>query len=149
MLHGNKVRPLTVTIVLIIVGAFLLNYFVLNTSGKSFGFDSELKRSVDEINQMTPIEVDEQSRLDSTKAPGSHRLEYFLTCKLIVKDSFNIDSFKAAKLPEIIDGLRSLPNFRLLRDNEVTIISHYFDRKKQFITKISVSPKMYDQTNLN
>jgi hypothetical protein len=147
MLHGNKVRPLTVTIVLLIVSAYFLNHFVFNSSDKHSDFNSELKKTSDQINQMTPIEADEEIRLDSTKAPGSNTLEYFLTCKHIVKDNFNVDSFKTAKIPEIIDGFRSHPNFKVFRENEVTIVSHYFDSQKQFMAKIVVGPNMYNHNS--
>jgi hypothetical protein len=147
MLHGKKVRPITIIIVLLIVGSYLLNHFVFKVGDPISSLDDELRKTSVDMNKMCPVKVDDETRLDKTEAPGNKTLIYFLTIVNYSKENFDTLKFRETRFPEIIAEFTTSEKMKLFRDNNVTVIYKYFDNKGVFLQQLTITPEIYKRSD--
>jgi len=128
----------------IIVGmiAFALSYYGVQQLFKK-DLESELKSAALELNKQTPMQVDQFSRLDSASTKGKTNFIYHYTLIDLEKSEVNLDTVNKYIRPNLIENIKSSPELKVYRDNNITMDYKYYDKSGVFVTKISVTPELY------
>ncbi|WP_299778616.1 hypothetical protein [uncultured Formosa sp.] len=128
----------------IIVGiiAFALTYFGTQQLFKT-DLEFELKNAATELNKQTPMQADQFSRLDSASTKGKTNFIYHYTLFDLEKSEVNLDTVNKYFKPNLIENIKNSPELKYYRDNNITMDYMYYDKNGDFVTKISVTPKLY------
>lgn len=105
--------------------------------------DRIIESTVKELNKTTPEMVNEITRFDNALAMPNKTLQYNYTLITINKDDLEKDYFKNYMEPSIINGIRTSPDMKPLRDLGTTFVYHYRDKNGQFVHRFSITPEMY------
>ncbi len=106
-------------------------------------FDKEMIEYANEMNEICPMMVDNVTRLDNVINLPGNIFQYNYTLAL-VKDSINIVELKDYIEPNIINGVKTQPQMKILRDNKVTVNYNYKDKSGEYLFTISVKPDQYE-----
>ncbi|WP_029037266.1 hypothetical protein [Salinimicrobium xinjiangense] len=110
--------------------------------------ESELKEVAVELNRQSPVQIDEFTRLDSAASRGKTNLIYYYTLTGTEKSEVNVDTINKYLRPGVIENVKYHPDLKVFRDNNITLDYNYYDRNREFIAEISVTPDLYkDQNN--
>ena len=103
----KNIRNMILTIVASIAG-FAIGYLIVNSLFTSpSGFDKQLMKAAEEINNVCPIMVDSGTRLDNAISIPGNKLAYNYTLVNLLKADIDIDGFS------------------VLRSRHTSIKSHY------------------------
>ena len=106
-------------------------------------FDKQLMTIASELNKTCPIVIDAQTQLDNSIALPNNTFQYNYTLVAMEKYSVDTNEFKAYMKPIILEQVKTNPQMKLFRDNEVIINYLYRDKNKQYIALIAITPNMY------
>ncbi|CAM1334652.1 hypothetical protein [Tenacibaculum aestuariivivum] len=128
----------------IIIGVifFALAYYGTQKLFKK-NLELDLKSVALELNKQTPMKIDQFSILDSASAIGKTNLIYYYTLSEVKKTEVNIDTVNKYIRPNIIENVKNSTDLKIYRDNNITLDYKYYDKNGEFITEISVTPKLY------
>ena len=110
------------------------------------GYDKQLMYAASELNKSCPFMVDESTRLDNAVAMPGKVFQYNYTLLQVSKEELDIDTLKKYLEPDVINSVRTSPDLKPFRDNEVTMSYSYKDKAGVFVYKFSVTPDMYKDT---
>lgn len=105
--------------------------------------EKELKKVAKEINSQSPMQVDQLTRLDSASSKGGTNLIYYYTLLQTENSEVNLDTVNKYIRSGIIENVKTHPDLKVFRDNNITLDYNYYDRNGDFVTEISVTPEMY------
>jgi len=103
----------------------------------------ELHQTVEELNKITPLKVDEFTRLDSVSSFKRKSLTYYYTLLQVNKSEVNIDSIKNYLKPNIIKSVKNSNELKVYKKNNISMNYLYYDLNGEFITAIEVTPELY------
>tara|TARA_B100000809_G_C14776202_1_gene401277 strand:+ start:70 stop:507 length:438 start_codon:yes stop_codon:yes gene_type:complete len=128
----------------IIVGMifFALTYYGSQQLFKK-DLESELKNAALELNKLTPIKVDQFSRLDSASTIGKTNFIYYYTLIGLEESEVNLDTVNKYIRPNIIENVKNNPDLKIYRENNITMDYKYYDKNGKFALDISVTPDLY------
>jgi hypothetical protein len=106
-------------------------------------FDKAMMQAASEINESCPIMVDQETRLDNAVALPENIFQYNYTLVKMILDSFDLKAFEDYVQPIILNNVRTNPDMKAYRDNEVTMAYSYKDMNGEFITKILITANQY------
>lgn len=110
-------------------------------------FDKALMKTANEINKSCPIMVDNATRLDNAVALPDNVFQYNYTLISTNIDSVNVDDVKNYLEPTITNFVKTSPDMKEMRDNNVTVNYSYKDKAGVFLFTISVKPEQYKDGN--
>lgn len=117
---------------------FSIRYFFINSPSIYSALESEALK----INSKTPIQIDEETRLDSAGVTGERSFDYYYT--LIYKsDSVNKDTVTKYVKPLIVAKLKNNPEMNYFRENDITLNYHYFGYDSLPAVSIEIKPELY------
>jgi len=87
--------------------------------------------------------VDEYTQLDSAAALGETKLAYYYTLKDIEKSQIEKDSVEKYIKESIIEDLRTRPEVKVFRDNDITLGYNYYDKNGELFIDLEITPKDY------
>jgi uncharacterized membrane protein YukC len=128
------------TVVAVLVAFFVQQYFF-----KAPTFDKAMMDAASQINQSCPIMVDQETRLDNAVAMPGKVFQYNYTLVNLAKDSINISGLESYIKPMILNNVKTNPDMKGFRDNKVTMIYNYKDKDGIYITRINITPDMYEK----
>ncbi len=145
MTNKKSNKNISKTVIGTIIG--LTTFFII----KQFIFtpptiDEAMMHAASEINKSCPIMVDQETRLDNAISLPDNIFQYNYTLINIVKDSIDLKTFEDYMQPMIINNVKTNPDLKICRENKVTMAYSYKDMKGEFITKISISPDKYSDS---
>jgi len=110
---------------------------------KAPSIDIVLMKTASELNVSCPVMVDRETRLDNMIALPANVFQYNYT--LISVDKEFVDTIEAKKIlePTITNTIRTSPDLKYFRDNEVTMRYYYKDKDGNYLFAISVTPEQY------
>jgi hypothetical protein len=132
----------------VVVGimAFALAYFgVQQVFFKPQTFDKAMMEAASELNKSCPLMVDQHTRLDNAVAMPNNIFQYNYTLVNLDKSEVNIDTVRKYVQPGIINNVRTNPDLKPYRDNNVTMAYNYRDKNGIFVLKIDVTPDLYSE----
>jgi hypothetical protein len=123
------------------IAIIVLATYYLNPKPKN-SIDSLLVNVAKEINKSCPMQLDKITTLTNTIALPDKVLRYNYSLNLD-KDSIDINEMIRNTEPKIINGVKTNPDMKKFRDDNVTLSYNYADRKGIFLFKIDVTPDKY------
>ena len=132
-------------IIIIMIVLFTIIISIQKTYYGSAALERRMLKSVNEINLSCPVMVDENMniRLDSVSVGEYKEIIYNCTLIDMIKDSMNIQVFEDYISPVITDNIASNPEYRIYKDNNVTISHYYKDRNGESILGFLTPPEAY------
>lgn len=132
----------------IVVGmlVFFLSYYgVQQMFFKLPSIDKQMMEMASELNKSCPIMVDQETRLDNCVALPNKMFQYNYSLISLKKESFDLQFFEEEIKPVIINSIKTNPQLKPFRDNNVTLVYYYKDVDGAFLTKFEVTPELYNQ----
>jgi hypothetical protein len=126
-----------------ILAIFGLVYIVYFLFVRKASFDDNLKEIALELNKTCPKMIDKETRLDNALAIKGNIFQYNYTLLNILKDSMDIELYKASVEPSIVNNVITNPDLETFRKNKITLIYNFKDELNNHITRIIVGPKKY------
>ena len=71
--------------------------------------------------------------------------QYNYTLVNLVKDSIDIPGLESYIKPVILNNVKTNPDMKGFRDNKVTMTYTYKDKDGVYITRINITPDMYEE----
>ena len=140
----NYKKQITGTVVGTIVS--LVVYFLLQQLVfKAPSIDKMLAEMANEMNKVCPMIVDGLTRLDNTMALPSKTIQYNYTAGF-TKEDVDISIVKSEMESTILKNIRTNPDLKLFRDNNITFKHYYRDFEGNYLFTITVTPKQYNNT---
>lgn len=131
----------------------LLKSFVSKESSpyKDIDYDKILMECAKVINKDCPIMINQEMRLNNVMAEPGKEVLYNITLLnydkvLFEKDAdkyITVEELRNTNEPIIINMAKTSPIVKSFRDNKVTMVYHYSDKKGVFLFEIVVSPDQY------
>ena len=106
-------------------------------------FDSQLMKLSSEINKNCPFMIDSETRLDNTFGGAGKSIAYNYTLINLLKSDIDIDYFESLMKPQILNNIKTNPDLKLFRDNDVSFIYNYNDKSSARVTTIKFTPNDY------
>ncbi len=126
------------------VAAFFIAYFVAQQLFfKPPTFDKQMMKTASEINKSCPIMVDAETRLDNTVALPNKTIQYNYTLVNIEKGDIDISEFENYLQPVILNIIKTSPDLKYFRDNDVTMAYNYKDKNGEYLLKLTFKPEDY------
>lgn len=121
-----------------LITAFLIKQFFFNPT-----FDDKLTKIASEMNKVCPTMINSETRLDNAAALPPKTMQYNYSLINIVADTIDVSQMQDYLAPIILNRVKTSPDMKYFRDNEVTIAFNYQDRDGRFLMKISITPDQY------
>jgi len=106
-------------------------------------YDKVLVQVANEVNKACPIMVDKETQLDNALPIPPNSFQYNYTLISVDKGRLDTNRFKAILEPTIINGIKTSPQLKYLRDHNTTVLYSYKDRSGQYLCTISVPASKY------
>lgn len=130
-----------------IIGALvagLISFGVQQYFAKPVSFDQAMMTAASEINKNCPMMIDNETQLDNTLALPDNKFMYNYSLINYAIDELDIEELRKNIEPGIINNVRTNPDMKAYRDNEVTMVYSYKDKNQEHLFKIEVSPALYN-----
>ncbi len=137
----TKTTKVTVTALIAIISAFLA-YYTVSHFVNDENLEQNLRETAAQLNQKTPMQLDEETTLDSVAITGKKNLDYYYT--LIYKSTeINKDTVEKYVKPMLIERVKASSEMNTLKDQEVIFTYNYYGYDAQPAVSIQVTPKLY------
>jgi hypothetical protein len=100
----------------------------------------KLVQTSKDLNTRLPVNVDSETRLDTTVAGPGNCLTYSYTLINASKNEIVPGDVTAKIKPKLLLNYRTSPDMKLFRDNRVTVRYIYKDKLGKLVTLIEVTP---------
>lgn len=140
----NK-KKVTIAAAIAFVVAFTLSFAGMQYFFADKSPDDTLSKVANELNKNCPITIDRDTRLDNVITFPDRTFQYNYTLTSIEKKGVNSIELKTYLTPKIIEGVRSSPDMKEFRENDVTVNYNYRDKNGTFLFKIGVTPQDYHE----
>lgn len=124
-----------------ILGKAIVETIFENRNRDTVRFDQVLVEISEKANATMPIQVDSETRIDTTTAGPGNRITYYFTLINLKSDEVDPAELIRAKRKEIINGYQTNPSMAELRKRQVELIYQYRDKNGNVVATIGVSPK--------
>ena len=141
--QNKKTKKGLITQIIVGITAALCSYYFTQKLFTKKDLLTELKTAALEVNKITPMQIDQFSRLDSASTKGKTNFIYHYTLIDIDKSEVNIDTVNKYIRTDIIDNVKNSSELETFKDNNVTIDYRYYDKNGEFTLEISVTPEIY------
>ncbi len=105
--------------------------------------DAKLTATANELNKTCPIMVDKETRLDNLMALPGKILQYNYTLVNYARTDIDTVKLKGAIMPGMIQGMKTMPDLKYMRDNKVTMSYQYKDKNGAYLMRIVLKPETY------
>ncbi|MEH6659073.1 hypothetical protein [Leeuwenhoekiella marinoflava] len=95
-----------------------------------------------ELNKQAPIQVDEETRLDSATVTGDKIFDYYYTL-IYRSDMVNKDTIAKYIKPGIIAQLKSSQDMSYFKEHEVTLNYNYYGYDGKHAVSLKITPDLY------
>lgn len=119
---------------------------VLTSCKKEKTIDDDLKEVAANINKTTPQNLADGVRLDSVSAQPGKIFKYNYTLTEDVNESVTpeqIESFKKTAKEGALQVIKTSPDIKEFRDNDVTMVYTYYDKNGKPTTDFKITPQEY------
>ena len=120
--------------------------FALISYTKEKSIDDDLKEVAANINKTTPQNLADGVRLDSVSVQPGKIFKYNYTLTDDVKESVTpqeIESFKVNAKEGALKVIKTSPDIKEFRDNNVTMVYMYYDKNGKPTTDFKITPEEY------
>jgi hypothetical protein len=118
----------------------------LTSCKKEKTIDDDLKEVAANINKTTPQNLADGVRLDSVSAQPGKIFRYNYTLTEDVNESVTpeqIEAFKKTAKEGALQVIKTSPDIKEFRDNDVTMVYTYYDKNGKPTTDFKITPQEY------
>ena len=108
-------------------------------------YDKAMMKVASEINKSCPIMVDAATRLDNAVAMPKNTFQYNYTLVNIESATAQPEDMKSYMEPILLNGVKTNPQMKALRDLKTTFNYFYKDQTGIFLFQVSITPDMYEE----
>lgn len=110
---------------------------------KKPSYDKVMVEAMNMINKACPMMADAETRLDNTTVIPPKTFQYNYT--LVNIESGSIDTLEVKKImePIVLNFVKTNPQMKMLRDNNLTLNYFYKDKNGVYLFQIPVTPNQY------
>lgn len=140
---NNKIAGISVAIVSAFIAYFAVNAFLI----EPLLVKNQLKKVAGEINMLSPIMVDAETRLDQAVVLPNKTFQYNYT--LVYQSVEEMDTAVVAKnlKPTILKNIQTSPDLKPFREKLVTLNYSYKDQNDVPVLFLQFTPKEYLEIN--
>ncbi|PHQ28596.1 MAG: hypothetical protein COA80_00280 [Leeuwenhoekiella sp.] len=136
-------KNLAVGIVTSLVVGFL-SYYVVRHFVFNENLQEELHEAATQLNAKTPMQLDEETTLDSAAVTGERNFDYYYT--LIYKSTeVNKDTVEKYVKPMLVERVKASSEMNSLKEKEVIFTYNYYGYDGLPAVSIEITPKLYNQ----
>jgi len=122
-----------------VVVMFLMQQYLF----KAPSFDKQMVQLASELNKTCPMMIDAETRWDNTVALPGNTFQYNYTLINLLKDSTDLERIEEYLNPIILNTIKTNPDLKLFRDNNVIMSYNYKDKNSIHLFKLTFSPEQY------
>jgi hypothetical protein len=119
------------------VGALVKDYFKTTNKGS---LEEILNKTSEKVNNICPIMIDEETRMDSTSIIGGNQIVYHQTLINFSIEELDLDYFKNFVDSSVTSAVINNKEMEPLRTNGVIITYNYSDKNGLKIHSVSIEP---------
>lgn len=112
---------------------------IIISPGCTESVDSQLKKLSEEANTKCPKVLDQWTRLDSCAAFPNQTIRYYHTLSEVTITDTTL--FKSQLQPQIISSVKTNPDMKFFRENNVTMQYEYRDQTGKYLFSVNISPE--------
>ena len=127
-------------LIIILTGAFAVKKLFFTDSV----FDRQLYSLSQEINQSTPIMIDENIRLERTSVKRGEIFVYHYTLVNMEKGKFEENELKEFFREQILDNIKNNPDLKYFKENQASMVYDYKDKNMESLFELRFTPKDYN-----
>lgn len=106
-------------------------------------FDKQLVEFANDFNKSCPMNLDQYTTLQNIVALPNKTIQYNYILIGITKAQVEIETLKKQVFTGILRNVKTNPDMKFFRDNDVTLNYSYSDESGAFIAKYVIKPEMY------
>ncbi|RTY99975.1 zinc ribbon domain-containing protein [Flavobacterium sp. RSP49] len=106
--------------------------------------DKQLAEMASVMNKTCPMNIDEYTTLKNVVALPNKTVQYNYILVGIIKAEVQLDTVKKYVFPGVLQNVKTNPQMKFFRDNNVTLNYYYSDKNGEFVTQYAVKPEMYE-----
>ncbi|WP_417884576.1 hypothetical protein [Zunongwangia sp.] len=122
---------------------FVIAYFGVQYLFSNASLEDQLIDAAQELNEVTPKKIDQDTRLDSASTVSDKIFKYHYTLVNLEKSEVNLNDLNNYMKTNLTESVKNTPELKQFRDNKVTMSYNYYDKNGVFITSINITPAMY------
>jgi len=116
---------------------------LINPHFPAFVVDAQLRQTTSIINLRCPIILDSETRLDSSGTAPGKNIIYYYTLFNKGKSEINTDEARQILTQQLIQNIQASEEMRMMRLWRVTFDYIYFDKNRNKIIEIRITPDNY------
>ncbi|TGK53849.1 hypothetical protein EHQ16_17535 [Leptospira kanakyensis] len=136
----NQTVIFSISLVISMIGFKLL---FANFWNKNPSFEDLLRSTANDINRNCPQTVDKDTRLDNVAVFPNKRFQYNYSIIAYTASEIDIQILEKNLYPVILNTIKSSPDMKLFRENEVTLVYSYRDRMGNYVFSMEFKPSDY------
>jgi hypothetical protein len=141
---NNKMEKKKIIGMIVGAAAFLIAYFaVQQVLFKPPTFDKQMIQIASELNKSCPIMVDAETQLDNTVALPDNTFQYNYTLVSMERATLDISELENYLQPIILNNIKTNPDLKTFRDNDVIMAYNYKDKNGEHLFKLTFKPEIY------
>ena len=110
----------------------LMSCDLSESNNKPENFQQVLIATSQKINEMCPMVVDKDTRLDNTVVLSNKKIQYNYTIINNVAEDFDSEYLNNEFVPNLITQVKTNPGLKLFRENDVTFSYYYKIKQKRY-----------------
>lgn len=141
---NNKIDKKKIIGMIVGAAAFLIAYFaVQQVLFKPPTFDKQMMQIASELNKSCPIMVDAETQLDNAVALTDNTFQYNYTLVSMERATLDISELENYLQPIILNNIKTNPDLKTFRDNDVIMAYDYKDKNGEHLFKLTFKPENY------
>ncbi len=135
---------LTSVLTVVVAEKVLSNMGVEGFVSEKDKIDFDLIQAADEVKNLCPVMLDEETQLISAEALPDNEFQYSYVLVKAVKKEINVKETKKRLEPLVKQRLKTTPGLELFKDKKVTMLYSYKDKNGEFLFTLKFKPKDYE-----
>ncbi len=111
------------------------------TNASEVRYEDVLRMTAERISAELPMKIDADTSMDSVSSGPGRVFTYNYTVTTATKDQIDFDAIESAFRPKLLNNYKLQSGMKAFRDYGVELRYVYYDKNKNYITTIAISPK--------
>lgn len=111
------------------------------TSASEVRYEDLLRMTAQRMSAQMPMKIDADTSMDSVSSGPGRVFTYNYTVTTATKDQIDFATIESAFRPKLLNNYKLQSSMKAFRDHNVELRYVYYDKNKEYITTIAISPK--------
>jgi len=141
---SKRIAGMVIGVITGILAMVFVNEMLYPENKSENKIKAEIKRITDELNNVTPLMVNENTRFDSIAIKPNNTLQYYYTVTNVYCDSVNIVNFESRYKPMLIQNIKSKDGLAFILNYKIYVIYQYRDKEGKVFSTIDIDPNVFN-----